>query len=38
VNDFFAKNGKIRIDGRMVHGMDQFNKPEELKGVGTSTS
>jgi branched-chain amino acid transport system substrate-binding protein len=31
VNDFFAKNGKIRIDGRMVHDMYLFQvkKPEE---------
>ena len=21
INDFFAKNGKIRVDGRMVHDM-----------------
>ena len=34
VNDFFAKNGKIRIDGRMVHDMYLFQvkKPEESKG------
>jgi branched-chain amino acid transport system substrate-binding protein len=34
VNDFFAKNGKIRIDGRMVHDMYLFEvkKPEESKG------
>src|SRR5271170_6518587 len=33
VNDFFAKNGKIRIDGRMVHDMYLFEvkKPEESK-------
>ena len=24
INDFFAKNGKIRIDGRMVHDMYQM--------------
>jgi len=31
VNDFFAKNGKIRIDGRMVHDMYLFEvkKPQE---------
>jgi branched-chain amino acid transport system substrate-binding protein len=31
---FFAKNGKIRIDGRMVHDMYLFEvkKPEESKG------
>jgi branched-chain amino acid transport system substrate-binding protein len=34
VNDFFAKDGKIRIDGRMVHDMYLFEvkKPEESKG------
>src|ERR1700678_2213409 len=34
VNDFFARNGKIRIDGRMVHDMYLFaaKKPEESKG------
>jgi branched-chain amino acid transport system substrate-binding protein len=34
VNDFFVKNGKIRIDGRMVHDMYLFEvkKPEESKG------
>jgi branched-chain amino acid transport system substrate-binding protein len=34
VNDFFTKNGKIRIDGRMVHDMYLFEvkKPEESKG------
>ena len=34
VNDFFAKNGKIREDGRMVHNMYlvQVKKPEESKG------
>ncbi|WP_407181671.1 ABC transporter substrate-binding protein [Bradyrhizobium sp. STM 3562] len=34
INDFFAKNGKIRIDGRMVHDMNLFEvkKPEESKG------
>ncbi len=33
VNDFFAKNGKIRQDGRMVHDMYlmQVKKPEESK-------
>ncbi|MGN2391588.1 ABC transporter substrate-binding protein [Pelomicrobium sp. G1] len=33
VNDFFAKNGKIRYDGRMVHDMylAQVKKPEESK-------
>jgi len=34
VNDFFAKNGKLREDGRMVHDMYLFEvkKPEESKG------
>ena len=34
VNDFFAKNGKVREDGRMVHAMylAQVKKPEESKG------
>ena len=34
INDFFAKNGKIRIDGRMVHDMYLFEvkKPSESKG------
>jgi branched-chain amino acid transport system substrate-binding protein len=34
INDFFARNGKIRIDGRMVHDMYMFEvkKPEESKG------
>ena len=34
VNDFFAKGGKIRIDGRMIHDMYLFEvkKPEESKG------
>ncbi|MDZ4252826.1 MAG: ABC transporter substrate-binding protein [Sulfuritalea sp.] len=33
VNDFFAKNGKIRDDGRMVHDMYLMHvkKPEESK-------
>jgi branched-chain amino acid transport system substrate-binding protein len=33
VNDFFAKNGKIRDDGRMVHDMYlvQVKSPEESK-------
>ena len=35
VNDFFAKNGKIREDGRMVHDMYlvQVKTPAESKGV-----
>lgn len=34
VNDMFAKNGRLRIDGRMVHDMYLFQvkKPEESKG------
>lgn len=33
VNDFFAENGKVRVDGRMVHDMylAQIKKPEESK-------
>jgi branched-chain amino acid transport system substrate-binding protein len=33
VNDFFAKNGVVRADGRMVHDMylAQVKKPEESK-------
>jgi branched-chain amino acid transport system substrate-binding protein len=33
VNDFFAKNGNVRTDGRMVHDMylAQVKKPEESK-------
>jgi len=33
VNDFFAKNGKLRVDGRMVHDMylAQVKKPSESK-------
>ena len=33
INDFFAKNGKIREDGRMVHDMYLFEvkKPSESK-------
>ncbi|NMG65988.1 ABC transporter substrate-binding protein [Azoarcus indigens] len=33
INDFFAKNGQIRDDGRMVHDMYlvQVKKPEESK-------
>lgn len=33
VHDFFAKNGKVRVDGRMVHDMYllQVKKPEESK-------
>ncbi|HJV86470.1 MAG TPA: ABC transporter substrate-binding protein [Noviherbaspirillum sp.] len=35
INDFFAKNGKIREDGRMVHDMYlvQVKKPSESKGA-----
>ncbi len=34
INDFFAQNGTIRIDGRMVHDMylAQVKKPSESKG------
>jgi branched-chain amino acid transport system substrate-binding protein len=34
IHDFFAKNGRIREDGRMVHDMYLFEvkKPEESKG------
>ena len=33
VNDFFAKDGKVREDGRMVHNMllVQVKKPSESK-------
>jgi branched-chain amino acid transport system substrate-binding protein len=33
INDMYAKNGKIRIDGRMVHDMllVQVKKPSESK-------
>ena len=33
INDFFAKNGQIRDDGRMIHDMYlvQVKKPEESK-------
>ena len=35
VNDFFARNGRIREDGRMVHDMFMFEvkKPAEFKGA-----
>jgi branched-chain amino acid transport system substrate-binding protein len=34
INDFFAKNGRIREDGRMVHDMYlmQVKSPTESKG------
>ncbi|CAA7616972.1 ABC-type branched-chain amino acid transport systems, periplasmic component [Candidatus Terasakiella magnetica] len=34
INDFFAKNGKLRADGRMVHDMFlvEVKKPSESKG------
>jgi branched-chain amino acid transport system substrate-binding protein len=34
VNDFFAKDGRIRVDGRMVHDMYVYEvkKPSESKG------
>ena len=40
INDFFAKNGKIREDGRMIHDMYLFEvkKPSESKGRWTTTS
>ena len=33
VNDFFAKNGRVREDGRMVHDLYVFEvkKPEESR-------
>jgi len=36
INDMFAKGGKLREDGRMVHDMYLFQvkKPAESKGVG----
>lgn len=35
VNDFLAKNGKLRVDGRMVHDMYlmQVKSPQESKGA-----
>ena len=35
INDFFAKDGKIRPDGRMVHDMYLYEvkKPAESKGA-----
>jgi branched-chain amino acid transport system substrate-binding protein len=35
INDFFAKSGRIRIDGRMVHDMylAQVKSPSESKGA-----
>ena len=35
INDFFAKDGRIRADGRMVHDMYLYEvkKPEESKGA-----
>ena len=34
ISDFFAVNGKIRIDGRMVHDMYlmEVKKPSDSKG------
>jgi branched-chain amino acid transport system substrate-binding protein len=34
INDFFAKNGRIRVDGRMVHDMyfAEVKSPSESKG------
>ena len=33
INDFFAKNGRIQANGRMIHDMylAQVKKPEEAK-------
>jgi branched-chain amino acid transport system substrate-binding protein len=33
INDMFARNGKVRADGRMVHDMYlvQVKKPDEVK-------
>ena len=33
INDFYTKNGRIRVDGRMVHDMylAQVKKPDESK-------
>ena len=33
INDFFARNGRIRDDGRMIHDMylAQVKKPDESK-------
>ena len=40
INDFFAKDGKIREDGRMVHDMYVYEvkKPSNRRAIGTSTS
>lgn len=40
VNDFFAKDGKIRADGLMVHDMFlmQVKTPSESKARGITTS
>jgi branched-chain amino acid transport system substrate-binding protein len=40
VNDFFAKNGRIREDGRMVHDMYlmQLKTPAESKDPGMCTN
>jgi hypothetical protein len=39
VNDFITKNGKVRIDGRVLRNLYllQVKKPEESKASGTST-
>jgi branched-chain amino acid transport system substrate-binding protein len=36
VNDFFARNGKLRADGRMVHDMYllEIKKPAEVEAIG----
>ena len=38
VNDFFAKDGRVREDGRMVHDMylAKVKTPEESKVAGTT--
>ena len=40
VNDFFAKNGRIREDGRMVHDMllVQVKTPGRIEGARGTTS
>ena len=39
INDFFAHDGRIREDGRMVHDMYLFEvKPSESRSLGTTTN
>jgi branched-chain amino acid transport system substrate-binding protein len=40
INDMFARNGKIRADGRMVHDMYlvQVKAPSDIKESGTITT